>query len=191
MKMRQERVRGHEMPTIEDENPQPPLKYRRVESSTLPKGRRGKHHDLIRGILGELATTDVGSALKVPLDEIGGIGLANLRSAVHRAAKTESLSIETLADQENFYVWKTIETKIISGGRVMQQAQSYPWEKTYLAAILETDNAKLRERVEAANASIVARMDELRSDSGGTAQEQKALADALNGLKKLETERLG
>ena len=167
------------MPTIEDENPQPPLKYRRVESSTLPKGRRGKHHDL------------VGSALKVPLDEIGGIGLANLRSAVHRAAKTESLSIETLADQENFYVWKTIETKIISGGRVMQQAQSYPWEKTYLAAILETDNAKLRERVEAANASIVARMDELRSDSGGTAQEQKALADALNGLKKLETERLG
>jgi hypothetical protein len=73
----------------------------------------------------------------------------------------------------------------------MQQAQSYPWEKTYLAAILETDNAKLRERVEAANASIVARMDELRSDSGGTAQEQKALADALNGLKKLETERLG
>ena len=73
----------------------------------------------------------------------------------------------------------------------MQQAASYPWEKTYLAAILETDNAKLRERLAAANGSIVARLDELKMDSGGTPQEQRALADALNGLKKLEAERLG
>ena len=73
----------------------------------------------------------------------------------------------------------------------MQQAQSYPWEKTYLAAILETDNARLRERMDAANASIVARLDELKRDSGGTALEQKALADALQGLQKLALERLG
>ena len=73
----------------------------------------------------------------------------------------------------------------------MEQASSYPWEQTYLAAILETDNAKLRERVAIANASIVARLDELNMDSGGTPQEQRALADALNGLKKLTSERLG
>jgi hypothetical protein len=95
------------MATIKTENPRPPLKYRRVESSTLSKGRRGKHYDLIQGILLELETASAGSALKIPLDDVGGIGLANLRSAVHRAAKTESLSIETLADNENFYVWKT------------------------------------------------------------------------------------
>jgi hypothetical protein len=30
---------------------------------------------------------------------------ANLRSAVHRASTSEGLSIETLADEKNFYVW--------------------------------------------------------------------------------------
>jgi hypothetical protein len=36
---------------------------------------------------------------------VGGIGLANLRSAVHRAAASNNLNIETVADNEKFYVW--------------------------------------------------------------------------------------
>ena len=47
-----------------------------------------------------------GSALQIPLADVGGIGLANLRSAVHRAATSRGLQIETLADEKNFYVWK-------------------------------------------------------------------------------------
>jgi hypothetical protein len=57
--------------------------------------------------LQELKVAPAGSALEIPLDDIGGIGLANLRSAVHRAATSESIAIETLADDKNFYVWKT------------------------------------------------------------------------------------
>jgi len=45
--------------------------------------------------------------LEIPLDDVGGIGLANLRSAVHRGASAIGLEIETLADKKNFYVWKT------------------------------------------------------------------------------------
>jgi len=86
--------------------PQPALKYRRVGIADLDKGRRGKHHDLVRGILGELKTASPGSALEIPLADVGGIGLANLRSAVHRASTSEGLAIETLADEKNFYVWK-------------------------------------------------------------------------------------
>jgi hypothetical protein len=86
---------------------QPTLKYRRVDLSSLRKGRRGKHRDLVEGILGELEGVEPGSALEIPLADVNGIGLANLRSAVHRASNSAGLSIETLADKQNFYVWKT------------------------------------------------------------------------------------
>jgi hypothetical protein len=84
-----------------------PAKYRVVDSLALDRGRHGKHHDLMRGIMKELKAAENGAALEIPLDEVGGIGLANLRSAVHRGATAEGLEIETLADEKNFYVWKT------------------------------------------------------------------------------------
>src|SRR5271170_4362324 len=84
----------------------PALKYRRIDLSSLRKGRRGKHHDLVEGILDELKVVKSGSALEIPLAEVNGIGLANLRSAVHRASSSAGLDIETLADEKNFYVWK-------------------------------------------------------------------------------------
>ncbi len=83
------------------------LKYRQVNVAGIKKGRRGKHYDLVEGILRELKTLPSGSAMKIPFSDVGGIGLANLRSAVHRAATGEGLVIETVADEENLYVWKT------------------------------------------------------------------------------------
>jgi hypothetical protein len=85
-----------------------PLKYNRVDISGLSQGRRGKHHDLVQGIVRELKLLPGGSALEIPLANVGGIGLANLRSAVHRAANSENLAIETVAKDENFYVWRTV-----------------------------------------------------------------------------------
>jgi hypothetical protein len=88
------------------ENKPSDLKYRQVRVDALDKGRRGKHHDLVEGILHELKALAPGSAMEIPLDDVGGIGLANLRSAVHRASTTQGLEIETLADEKNFYVWR-------------------------------------------------------------------------------------
>jgi hypothetical protein len=90
------------------------LKYRQVRVDALSKGRRGKHHDLVVGILQELEALSLGSAMEIPLADVGGIRLANLRSAVHRAATSRGLQIETLADEKNFYVWKKSETKQFS-----------------------------------------------------------------------------
>jgi hypothetical protein len=87
-------------------NKSPDLKYRQVRVDALDKGRRGKHHDLVQGIFHELKALAPGSAMEIPLDDVGGIGLANLRSAVHRASTTQGLEIETLADEKNFYVWR-------------------------------------------------------------------------------------
>jgi hypothetical protein len=86
-------------------NQLPPAKYRQVDIAGLKTGRHGKHHDLVKGIVQELVTLKPGSALEIPLADVGGIGLANLRSAVHRAAVSNNLNIETVADDEKFYVW--------------------------------------------------------------------------------------
>lgn len=80
-------------------------RYRQVELSGLRKGRRGKHHDLVERVLLELETVPAGSALEIPLAEVE-IGLANVRSAVHRGATAKGIEIETLADEKNFYVFK-------------------------------------------------------------------------------------
>ena len=84
----------------------PNLKYRRVEIAAIKRVRRGKHHELVQGIVQELITLQPGSALEIPLADVGGIGLPNLRSAVHRAATSSGLQIETVADDGKFYVWK-------------------------------------------------------------------------------------
>jgi hypothetical protein len=83
--------------------------YKRVAISDLSKRRRGKHHDLVGGILQELETLPATSAIQVPIREIGGITVANLRSAVHRATTSRGLDVKTASDQDHLYVWKAAE----------------------------------------------------------------------------------
>jgi hypothetical protein len=85
------------------------LNYDRVVLANIRRNRRGKHHDLIEGIFQDLETLPTGSAIKIPLAKLNGITLANLRSAVHRASASRSLEIETLSDEDNFYLWKGTE----------------------------------------------------------------------------------
>lgn len=82
-----------------------PNMYKSVRVASLPSGRRGKHHDLTQGIVRELKALKEGMALVIPLANVGGVDLANLRSAVHRAASADELEIETQADEKSFYVW--------------------------------------------------------------------------------------
>jgi hypothetical protein len=86
-----------------------PTKYERVVLTDIRRIRRGKHHDLVGGIFQDLETLPAGSAIKIPLTEVDGITLANLRSAVHRASASRGLAIETLSDEENFYIWRASE----------------------------------------------------------------------------------
>jgi hypothetical protein len=84
--------------------------YRSVKVASLGNRRRGKHHDLMGGIVEQLKTLQRGSALEIPLDEVGTVELANLRSAVHRAAAAVNVAIETQSDDKNFYVWVSPES---------------------------------------------------------------------------------
>jgi hypothetical protein len=61
----------------------------------------------------------------------------------------------------------------------------YGWQKSYQAAVLESDWTKLEERVEAAESEIHKRRLILAQDHGGTEQERKALVNALQSLRIL------
>lgn len=81
--------------------------FRSVKIDSLGNRRRGKHHDLMGGILQQLKTLKAGLALEIPLEQVNGVELANLCSAVHRAAEAEKLTVQTQSDDKNFYVWRT------------------------------------------------------------------------------------
>jgi hypothetical protein len=63
----------------------------------------------------------------------------------------------------------------------------YDWEKLYHKAVLETDWSRIEERIQAAENSIKARLSEF-SVYGGTLEENKAIASALDRLKALRKE---
>ena len=54
--------------------------------------------------------------------------------------------------------------------------------------ILETDRSRLPRLIKAARAAIDARIEDFRLNHGGTAEENQAIADALNGLQALQKE---
>jgi hypothetical protein len=83
-----------------------PLKYNRVPSAGLKSSRKGRHHQLMAGILNDLATLPSGSAVQIPLSTIGGLSVAMLRSAIVRATAKSGITVETSSDDHHFYIWK-------------------------------------------------------------------------------------
>jgi len=80
--------------------------YGRALISGLKKSRKGKHHDLMGRILEDLKKSAPSYAVRVPLSDIKGVSVLNLRSAIVRAAHKVGISVSTSSDDENFYVWK-------------------------------------------------------------------------------------
>lgn len=64
----------------------------------------------------------------------------------------------------------------------------YEWQRPYVSAVLETDRARLSERIQEAHAAIDARANELNQDHQGTPDERLAIEFALNCLKLLSQE---
>ena len=72
--------------------------------------------------------------------------------------------------------------------REINMRAEYVWEEVYKAAIVETDDRKLPNRIQAAKAAIDNRLHDLQMDHGRTPEERQAIRDALAGLIILRRE---
>ncbi len=91
---------------MRDENrKRAPLHFTSVPQSDVPKGRDGKHKQIVTQLLSEIDQLAVGSALKIPLSELPD-SKENIRSALSRAASQKDLRISTSSSDEFLYVWK-------------------------------------------------------------------------------------
>ena len=64
----------------------------------------------------------------------------------------------------------------------------YVWEELHETAILETDDKKLPDCLQAAKVAIQSRLQEIQADRNSPPEELQAIVDALHGLKVLRTE---
>jgi len=86
---------------------QQPLNFANRLIASIPHGRKGKHNVIVAKILSDLDRLDLETAILVPLDDLRGEKMANVRSALNRAARQKKISVATSADDQYFYVWRT------------------------------------------------------------------------------------
>jgi hypothetical protein len=67
---------------------------------------------------------------------------------------------------------------------------TFSWQKSYKAALVETDWTRMVELVQAAESEIHKRRLELSKDHTGTQEEREGVVNALNGLAFCEWMRL-
>ena len=89
-----------------EEVPLAPMRFNSISQVDVPKGRDGKHKQIITQLLGDIAQLKPGSALKIPLAELPDTK-ENIRAALSRAAAQKKLSIATSSNNDFLFVWKT------------------------------------------------------------------------------------
>jgi hypothetical protein len=83
-----------------------PMRFTSVLQAEVPKGRDGKHKQIITQLLSDIAQLKPGSALKIPLAELPDTK-ENIRSALSRAANQQNIGIATSSNEDSLFVWKT------------------------------------------------------------------------------------
>lgn len=82
------------------------MKFESVLQVNVPKGRDGKHKEIITQLLSDIAQLPTDSALKIPLAELPD-SKENVRSALSRAARQQKINLATSSNDEFLFVWKT------------------------------------------------------------------------------------
>jgi hypothetical protein len=83
-----------------------PMKFESVLQVNVPKGRDGKHKEIITQLLSDIERLAPGSALKIPIAQLPDTK-QNIRSALSRAASQQKINLATSSNDEFLFVWKT------------------------------------------------------------------------------------
>jgi hypothetical protein len=82
-----------------------PMRFKSVLQADVPKGRDGKHKEIVTELLSNIEQLEAGSALKIPLADLPD-STENIRAALSRAANQQNLHISTSSNDEFLFVWK-------------------------------------------------------------------------------------
>jgi hypothetical protein len=80
------------------------MHFQTMVQADLPRGRNGKHREIVATILADLDRLSTGSALKVPLAELLE-SKEKVRSALNRATRRAGRKVMTSSDTNYLYVW--------------------------------------------------------------------------------------
>ena len=84
----------------------PSVKFESILQADVPKGRDGKHKQIIQRLLEDVENLGAGTALKIPLAQLPDTK-ENIRAALSRAARQRKIPLATSSNDEFLYVWKT------------------------------------------------------------------------------------
>ncbi|HLY43883.1 MAG TPA: hypothetical protein VKR52_21910 [Terracidiphilus sp.] len=81
------------------------MNFESILQLDVPKGRDGKHKQIVTQLLNDIEQLALGSALKVPLAALPD-SKVNIRSALNRATRQRGITVATSSDHEFLYIWK-------------------------------------------------------------------------------------
>jgi hypothetical protein len=81
-------------------------KFESILQVNVPKGRDGKHRQIVQQLIEGIGQLKDGSALKISLADLPD-SKENIRSALSRATRQKNIDIATSSDEDHLYVWKT------------------------------------------------------------------------------------
>lgn len=82
-----------------------PMRFESMLQTDVPKGRDGKHKEIVELLLNDISQLKKGDALKIPLSALPDTK-ENIRSALSRATRQRGIEIATSSDDEFLFVWK-------------------------------------------------------------------------------------
>ena len=83
----------------------PQTHFQSTLQAEVPKGRNGKHKQIVAMIVSDLEQLAAGRALKIPVADLPD-SKENIRSALNRVTRQRGMNVATSSDEAYLYVWK-------------------------------------------------------------------------------------
>ena len=87
------------------------MTFEAIQQVDVPKGRDGKHKEIVELLLSDINQLQPGAAVKIPLSALPDTK-ENIRSALSRATRQRGIDIATSSDEDFLYVWKPEKNSI-------------------------------------------------------------------------------
>jgi len=104
-RLRDDYVRGGDTLATNQVPKKTPMRFESMHQADVPKGRNGKHKQIIELLLNDIAQLEQRAALKIPLSALPDTK-ENIRSALSRATHQRGIEIATSSDEDFLYVWR-------------------------------------------------------------------------------------